>query len=175
MSDTTPTTTAVSEAGILPALRELATASREATELDWQRERAEQLAIERREAVRAAGACMSMDFPATLAPLIQEADWTGYSSLEPREYGVQPTATCAVVSLGEGVWLHHADVRGPYVGSLRGQITLLIPCACGNYRQAPVDDDYALARELEYADATRTVCLGLCTADDVSGDEEADG
>lgn len=146
---------------VMGRLRDLATRSRETVELNWAREREEQQAHDRQEATANAASYVRNHFPATLALVLPATAWAGY----PRLDGVETESLdvvwpCAVAHLGEGVWIHHTRHRSV---DHHSTATLLIPCACGNYREAAVDDDYALARELDYLADTRDVCLGACT------------
>lgn len=160
--NTTTEPQAVRDAAALPQLRRLAAASREATELQWERERVERLARERSKAVYDATHSVRIRFPATLAQLLTEGSlaFTGYPALNEGDEVDLPVGPCAVAYLGEGVWLYHTEARAS--GMVRGRPTLVIPCVCGRYREARVDDDYALARELDHMDANRDVCLGTC-------------
>jgi hypothetical protein len=170
---TTTKPSAAADAGALPQLRELASASRQATELHWEREQAQRIARQRNKAVDDAIHNVKSSFPNTLGKLLTEGHigFTGYP--EPDE---MPGGPCAVAYLGEDVWLHHTEVRDTYSMVVRGRATLLIPCRCGRYREVRVDDEYALARELEFMDANRDVCVGMCTPfggpDDGSNDDE---
>ena len=152
------------EMGTLPRLRMLAAASRAATELNWQREAAEQAARERSAATTEATHSIKVRFPATIAALLADGSiaFVGYPALHGDEVDI-PTTPCAVAYLGEGIWLHHTEARDSY-SVVRGRPTLLIACVCGRYREALVDDEYALARELEHIDANRDICLGTCTS-----------
>ncbi|MFD9211810.1 hypothetical protein ACFVY9_01585 [Streptomyces sp. NPDC059544] len=156
------------QASVMGRLRDLADLSREATELDWVRERKEQQERERQKAVNAAGWYVRNHFPSTLAVVLTATSWQGYPRLDGTETGALTSVPpAAVAHLGEGVWIHHTRRR--FGG---GTAMLLIPCVCGNYREAAVDDDYALARELDYLADTRDVCLGTCTPSRPAADGE---
>ncbi|AWI30421.1 hypothetical protein [Streptomyces tirandamycinicus] len=146
---------------VMGRLRDLATRSRGTVELNWAREREEQLARDRQEAMASAASYVRNHFPATLAMVLPDTAWAGYPRLgEAETESLSVVRPCAVAHLGEGVWIHHTRSRS--VGH-HSTATLLIPCVCGNYREAPVDDDYTLARELDYLADTCDVCLGACT------------
>ncbi|MBT2367143.1 hypothetical protein J7E88_17970 [Streptomyces sp. ISL-10] len=144
---------------VVGRLRDLAARSREATELDWVRERKDRHERERQEAVRGADWYVRNHFPSTFALVLTATSWQGYPRLDDTETeALTSIPPAAVAHLGEGVWIHHTRRR--FGG---GMATLLIACVCGNYREAAVDDDYALAREMDYLADTHDVCLGTCT------------
>lgn len=153
--------TILAPGSVMGRLRDLATRSRETVELNWAREREEQQARDRQEATANAASYVRNYFPATLAMVLPDTAWAGHPRLDEAEtQSLSVVRPCAVAHLGEGLWIHHTRSRSL---SHRSTATLLIPCVCGNYREAAVDDDYALARELDYLADTRDVCLGTCT------------
>lgn len=155
---------------VMGRLRDLACRSRETGEPNWAREREEQQARDRQEAAANAASYVRDHFPATLAVVLPATAWAGYPRLDEVETeSLSTVRPCAVAHLGEGVWIHHTRRRS--LGN-RSTATLLIPCVCGNYGEAAVDDDYALARELDYLADARDVCLGTCTPSRPAADGE---
>ncbi|MGP3950945.1 hypothetical protein [Streptomyces sp. 7N604] len=170
----THTTTA--PPNLLPALRELAAQSRQITELNWERERAERIAHERRSAVESAAAYVRLHFPATLAHVVTEDAWVGYRTLDESETESPFTVqACAVAWLGDGVWLHHTEVNDAHIGVRTGHLTLWAPCACGNFREHEIEDEYVLAEALDHIHGTADTCVGTCAPSSLHtdpGDED---
>ncbi|MET8808145.1 hypothetical protein [Streptomyces sp. NPDC004546] len=151
----------------LRRLLALAAASREAVELEWEREKRERIEAQIQVAMQLAEDQTQEAFPDTLAQVVQADEWAGYPALYidgiEYEWAIGP---CAVSYLDEGVWLHHALASQP--GSMPEPCwTLLVPCVCGNYRGVTVSDDYSLARELQHLTDHRDVCFGDCTPGDL--------
>ncbi|MFD8034676.1 hypothetical protein ACFV3F_39280 [Streptomyces sp. NPDC059717] len=147
----------------LRRLLALATASREAVELEWESEKRERIEHQVSMAIRVAIDQTYCTFPDALARVVQDDDWAGYPALYidgiDHEWAIAPYA---VTYLDEGIWLHHTLVSQP--GFLPdGRWALIVPCVCGNYREVAVSDDYLLARELQHIDDHRDVCFGDCT------------
>ncbi|MEV0177713.1 hypothetical protein AB0I54_00175 [Streptomyces sp. NPDC050625] len=143
-------------------LLRLAAASRQAVELEWEREKRERIDAQRQMAERVASDDTYGTFPDTLAQVIHVDDWSGYPALFVDEAGEEwAIAPCAVTYLDEGIWLHYVVVAEPW-DFPEPRWTLIAPCVCGSYREVPVSDDYALARELEHLTGHRDVCFGDC-------------
>jgi hypothetical protein len=158
------TTTSVS---MLPHLRELAATTRRNIEQEWERERRERIDHQAQLAVRLADDQIHTEFPATIARVLDPEAWQGYPALyldgAECEWAIGP---CAVAHLGEGLWLHHTIVPGTSRLS-EPRWTLIVACACGDYREVTVSDDYQFARELQHIDDHRDVCLDDCTPNDL--------
>lgn len=170
----TTTTTA------MPRLRELAAASRQATEAAWQRETEERLARERariareRElAIEAAHRTLRDRFPGTLARFLElEEDslsFAGYPPVATDDPYAREIPSCAVAHLGEGIWLHHAVYRA---AGYTPEVVLLTACACGRYHEIWMSDDYSLAQALDEADAHRSACPDACASSRTPAQDE---
>ena len=167
-----PAAPAAADAGLMPRLRMLAAASREATEIDWQREAADRDQAQRVAAVARAHEEVEERFPATLALILNgegepEDRFKGYPNVYEAGAPAGYIPGCAVAYLGEGLWLRHSTVDpiDPFLppSPSASWPTLLVPCSCGRYREVAIEDDYSLAQALDRVDATRTVCLGDCS------------
>ncbi|MER5887274.1 hypothetical protein ABT160_25920 [Streptomyces sp. NPDC001941] len=142
-------------AGSLAELLALAADYRAAVELRQRREEEERMSRERTDAESSARFHIQRYFPETLAVVLPQSAWRGYA-----RGSESPLAPCAVAHLGEGLWLHHT--RNKPFGSAQ-LLTLLVPCACGNYRHVALPDQFTLSEELGAVAANRGTCPGTCT------------
>ncbi|MFD9629916.1 hypothetical protein [Streptomyces violascens] len=142
---------------VLPELRRLAAAHRAELEQGWEEQRLERERVERQEAVDFANEYVQQAFPFTLAKVLPASAWVGYPAGDEDESG---THAAAVTHLGEGLFLHCTREQVT-ADEWQAVLTLLVPCVCGDYREAQPLDDYSLAWELEYCDANRNVCVGV--------------
>ncbi|MCF3102955.1 hypothetical protein IPZ58_15345 [Streptomyces roseoverticillatus] len=149
----------VTDAGPLAQLQELAAGHLAATEEARAKECREQEERERGDAAARAYTSTNRVFPGTLGRALSMGSWRGYPD------GQEGTGPMAVAHLGDGMFVTYQSrpvvFDAPW-GGRRDVVILVRPCACGNYIETVVDDDYSLALTLKDAEVL-TGCVGSCT------------
>ncbi|MEU8547812.1 hypothetical protein AB0C81_12570 [Streptomyces roseoverticillatus] len=157
----------VTDAGPLAQLRALAAGHLADTEEARAKECREQEERERGDVAARAFTCTNRVFPCTLGKVLSMGSWRGYPG------GQEGTGPMAVAHLGGGMFVTYESrpvvFDAPW-GGRRDVVILVRPCACGDYIETVVDDDYSLALALKGAEVL-TGCVGSCITGDWSEED----